>query len=126
MVATSRRKSIVGRIDQCIRPAFYSVFGAAFLIEMWLLFIAPDATQQKYITPATVLLSAIMATCGWMWTGHLNRRLARKTQAISLLLALRQQQVNDWKKTVYQFMDLQGQGQKPEVPLEDIEKLLGL
>lgn len=94
--------------------------------EEWLLFQAPDAVQNKYLVPVTILLSAVMATCGWMWSGHINRRLARKNQATTLLLALRDKEINNWKEKVYDYIKhLEKKDDIPQ-PIDEIEKLLGL
>ena len=121
-------------MDRSIRPLSYLVFGTALVVEGWLIFQAPDALQSKYLLSMTILLSAVMATCGWMWSGHISRRLARKNQATTLLLAIRDKEINCWKDKVYAYIEhleekdgspLEERDRSP-LPLNEVEKLLGL
>lgn len=118
-------------VDRSIRPLSYLAFGAALVAEVWLLFQAPDAVQNKYLLSVTILLSAVMATCGWMWSGHISRRLARKNQATTILLALRDSEINNWKHKVYDYIkQLENEEDaalpidEAALPIDEIEKLL--
>lgn len=113
-------------MDSFIRPFSYLAFVAALAAEGWILFWAPSPTQDRYLFPVTILLTALMATCGWMWSGHTNRKLARKTEAVKLLLSLRVKEVNDWKKEVYNYIEDQKTDESTKIPIESVEKLLGL
>lgn len=113
-------------VDRNIRPFFYLLLLCSLGAEAWVIFFASPDHQAKYITSLTVLLSAVMATCGWMWTGHINRRSARKNQAMVLLLHLREQYVHDIKKIVYQYIKEKDEGKNPPMPLDVVERLLGL
>jgi len=109
------------RVDRIIRPFSYALLAVVFFAELFFLFLANPATQSIYLTPISILLSALTATCGWMWSGHINRRIAKRTVAIELLLHLRGKEINDWKSKVYKYIS-DGGG---EVPDEDIQKVLG-
>lgn len=113
-------------VDRSIRPLSYLAFAAAVVAEVWLLFRAPDAVQNKYLLSVTILLSAVMATCGWMWSGHVSRRLARKNQATILLLAIRDTEINNWKHEVYDYIKQLENEEDAALPIDEIEKLLGL
>ena len=119
-------KWALGRVDRWIRPLFYALFFAALSAEAWLIFCADEATHTKFLIPGTILLSAIMATCGWMWSGHINRRLNRKTQALSVLMFIRNEQVNEWKTNAYEYIRLKSEKKTANIPHEDVEKLLGV
>jgi len=129
---------IVRWLDRCIRPAASLSFLSCFVFAVWLIGFAPDQITAKYLMPASIFLSALMATCGWMWSGHLNRRLNRKTQATNLLLAIRQPYVNQLKATVYGFIEERHKIAEavetnpgnvlpqPKRPTAEIEQLLGI
>lgn len=110
--------------DVSIRPISYVVFLVALGIEIWLFTEASLEIQKLYLLPATILLTGIMATCGWMWSGHINRKLQRKRESMALLLSVRRSYVDDLKASVYEYIDAPAD-KKPEFPEEDIQKLLG-
>lgn len=124
MVTLTRWQRFIIRADKCVRPFSYVVFFIALSIEIWLLTKASPEIQALYLLPGTILLTGIMATCGWMWSGHINRKLQRKSEAITLLLALRERYVDEWKTSVYGYIDA-AVDNKPELPKESIQKLLG-
>jgi len=51
----------------------------------------------------------------------MNRRIAKRTVAIDLLLHLRGRDINDWKAAVYKFIE----DERQPAPEDEIQKLLG-
>ena len=125
MVNPTRLQRVARRVDRSVRPFSYCVFAAALVVEAWVFFYVSREAQELYLLPLTILLSAIMATCAWMWSGHINRRLSRKSQALALLLAVRSQEVNSWKHEVYEYIRKLDLSEPSDPPVESIEKLLG-
>ncbi len=109
--------------DRNIRPFLYVSLILCFVLEVWLFVFASDVIQEKYLLSSTIFLSAIMATCGWMWSGHINRRLSRKQHAVTVLLPLLEQNVNDWKKEVYAYID--SNEANKSIPMPQTQLLLG-
>lgn len=123
---TSMPKRIIRRVDALIRPSTYLSLIIILILDLWLLLLAPAAVQDKFLILGVIILSALMATCGWMWSGHVSRRLSRRNQAVQLLLILREPHINQWKEDVYDYIRQRDKGKDPPFPVQSAEKLLGL
>mgnify|MGYP003122374750 CR=1 FL=1 len=112
-------------VDMSVRPFFVvlNVCTASFIVCFTV--YGDEYVAQKFLTPSIILFGALLATTGWLWSGHLSRKLNRKQQAVNLLLSLRQPHVNEWKKKVYNYIDNHADGEITQLPIEEIDKILG-
>ncbi len=115
---------------------------ALFVVGLW-----PDADPEtdlndlyQWITLATLALTLILATIGWIWSARAQIQMQRSTNALQLLARTHEKSVFDLKQVVYNYIQehntylraarenpksLEAQA-APSVPRAEVEKLLGV
>ena len=110
-------------VDRKIRPFFYILFFISLVWCFYAVILGYDL-NDRLLMPRIIVCSAIIATTGWLWSGHTNRSLSRKAQAITLLLDLRSDSILKLKAVVYKYMEEKSKGSSPSIPMPETDILL--